>query len=64
MKKVFVLFAVAAMIVACNKPAEKVEENVDSVATEVVTVDTAAVVDTAASCSLIFLSQLIANIIS
>lgn len=49
MKKVFVLFAVAAMIVACNKPAEKVEETVDSVATEVVTVDTAAVVDSAAT---------------
>ncbi|NLO70335.1 MAG: hypothetical protein GX102_05210 [Porphyromonadaceae bacterium] len=36
MKKVFVLFAVAAMIVACNKPAEKSQEAVDSVATEIV----------------------------
>lgn len=45
MKKVFVLFAVAAMIVACNKPAQKTEEAVDSVATEVVEViDSAAVV--------------------
>ncbi|MFV0390934.1 MAG: hypothetical protein ACK5KP_03485 [Paludibacteraceae bacterium] len=47
MKKVFVLFAVAAMIVACNKPKQETEETVDSVATEVVeTVDsTASVVD-------------------
>lgn len=48
MKKVFVLFAVAAMFVACNKPAQTAtEEVVDSVATEVVeTIDsTAQVVD-------------------
>ncbi len=48
MKKVFVIFAVAAMIVACTKPAPKVEETVDSAATAVV--DTAAqVVDSAAT---------------
>ena len=36
MKKVFLFFAVASIFVACNKPAEKVEEAQDSVATEVV----------------------------
>lgn len=47
MKKLFVIFAVAAMFVACNKPAEKTETTTDSVATQ--TVDTtAAVADTAA----------------
>ena len=48
MKKVFVLFAVAAMFVACNKPAKTADEAaVDSIATEVVeTIDsTAQVVD-------------------
>ena len=47
MKKVFLLFAVAAMFVACNKPAQTTETVVDSVATEVVeTIDsTAQVVD-------------------
>lgn len=51
MKKLFVLFAVAAMVVACNKPAEKVEEAVEAVETEVVeTVDSAAaVVDSVAT---------------
>lgn len=46
MKKVFVLFAVAAMIVACNKPAQKVEDAVDSVETVVVeeVIDSAALV--------------------
>ncbi len=41
MKKVFVFFAVAAMFVACNKPAQtETEATVDSVTTEVVeTVD-------------------------
>ena len=36
MKKLFLFFAVASIFVACNKPAEKVEENQDSIATEVV----------------------------
>ena len=51
MKKVFLFFAVASMFVACNKPAEKVEEAQDSIATEVVeAVDsTVAVVDSAAT---------------
>ncbi|VBB46510.1 conserved exported hypothetical protein [uncultured Paludibacter sp.] len=40
MKKLFVIFAVAAMFVACQKPAQKTEEMTDSVATQVV--DTAA----------------------
>lgn len=50
MKKVFVLFAVAAMIVACNKPAQKTENAVDSVAVEAVEAmeDAAAVVDSTA----------------
>jgi hypothetical protein len=51
MKKLFVLFAVAAMVVACNKPAEKVEDAVEAVETEVVeAVDSAAaVVDSVAT---------------
>ena len=36
MNKVFLFFAVASIFVACNKPAEKVEEAQDSIATEVV----------------------------
>lgn len=36
MKKLFVIFAVAAMFVACQKPAEKPAETTDSVATQVV----------------------------
>ncbi len=48
MKKVFVIFAVAAMIVACTKPATPATETIDSAATAVV--DTAAqVVDSAAT---------------
>lgn len=47
MKKVFLFFAVAAMFVACQKPAQPATEAVDSVATQVV--DSAAqVVDSAA----------------
>ncbi|HHT22383.1 MAG TPA: hypothetical protein GXZ87_03590 [Bacteroidales bacterium] len=43
MKKVFAIVAIAAMFVACNKPAQTEEGTVDSVATEVVeTVDSAA----------------------
>ena len=51
MKKVFLFFAVASMFVACNKPAEKVEEAQDSIATEIVEVaDSAiAVIDSTAT---------------
>lgn len=48
MKKAFVLFAVAAMFVACNKPAQTENEEaavVDSVVTEVVENDTVEVLD-------------------
>ncbi len=48
MKKVFVLVAVAAMVVACNKPAQKADAAVDTVAVEVVE-ETVAVVDSAAA---------------
>lgn len=51
MKKLFLLFAVAGMFVACNtKTADNSEQSVDSVATEVVVpeVDTLAV-DSAAA---------------
>ena len=36
MKKLFLFFAVASIFVACNKPAEKVNEDQDSIATEIV----------------------------
>ena len=51
MKKVFLFFAVASMFVACNKPAEKVEEAQDSITTEIVEVaDSAiAVIDSTAT---------------
>ena len=47
MKKLFVIFAVASMFVACNKPAEKAAETTDSVAVQVDT--TTAQVDTVAT---------------
>lgn len=40
MKKLFVIFAVASMFVACNKPAEKAAETTDSVAVQVDSVKT------------------------
>lgn len=50
MKKVFVFFAVAAMFVACNKPAQtETEATVDTVTTEVVDSTLNAVADSVVS---------------
>lgn len=46
MKKLFVIFAVATMIVACNKPAATSNETIDSTAVDTTVVDTT-VVDSA-----------------